>query len=60
MFELDERIALAQQVLGDLDGVEVLGFDNLLADFARQQEVNVILRGLRAVSDFEYEFQLEE
>lgn len=58
MFELDERIALAQQVLGDLDGVEVLGFDNLLADFARQQEVNVILRGLRAVSDFEYEFQL--
>lgn len=58
MFELDERIALAQQVLGDLGGVEVLGFDNLLADFARQQEVNVILRGLRAVSDFEYEFQL--
>ena len=57
-FNLDERIALAQGVLADLNGVEVVGFDNLLADFARQQEVNVILRGLRAVSDFEYEFQL--
>jgi len=57
-FNLDERIALAQRVLADLNGVEVVGFDNLLADFARQQEVNVILRGLRAVSDFEYEFQL--
>lgn len=57
-FDLDERIALAQGVLADLNGIEVVGFDNLLADFARQQGVNVILRGLRAVSDFEYEFQL--
>lgn len=57
-FDLDERIALAQEVLADLNGVEVVGFDILLADFARQQGVNVILRGLRAVSDFEYEFQL--
>ncbi len=58
LFGLDERVALAQEILADLRGVEVVGFDNLLADFARQQEVNVILRGLRAVSDFEYEFQL--
>ncbi|MCW8887823.1 MAG: pantetheine-phosphate adenylyltransferase, partial [Gammaproteobacteria bacterium] len=58
MFDLQERIALAEQVLGDMKGVEVLGFDSLLADFARQHHVNVILRGLRAVSDFEYEFQL--
>ncbi|MCW8982990.1 MAG: pantetheine-phosphate adenylyltransferase [Gammaproteobacteria bacterium] len=58
MFDLQERIALAEQVLGDMKGVEVLGFDTLLADFARQHHVNVILRGLRAVSDFEYEFQL--
>ncbi len=58
LFDLEERVALAQEVLADLRGVEVVGFDNLLADFARQQGVNVILRGLRAVSDFEYEFQL--
>lgn len=57
-FDLDERIALARGVLAGLSGIEVIGFDNLLADFARQQGVNVILRGLRAVSDFEYEFQL--
>ncbi len=58
MFSSAERIALAEDVLGDLGGVEVLGFDILLANFARQQEVDVILRGLRAVSDFEFEFQL--
>jgi len=58
LFDLQERIALAQEVLADIEGVEVLGFDNLLADFAREHQVNVILRGLRAVSDFEYEFQL--
>jgi len=58
MFDLDERIAMAQEVLADMKGIEVVGFDNLLADFARQHGVNVILRGLRAVSDFEYEFQL--
>ncbi len=58
LFNLDERVALAQEVLAGLKGVEIVGFDILLADFARQQGVNVILRGLRAVSDFEYEFQL--
>jgi pantetheine-phosphate adenylyltransferase len=58
MFDLQERIALASEVLAGMKGVEVVGFDTLLADFSRQQGVNVILRGLRAVSDFEYEFQL--
>lgn len=57
-FDLQERITMAQEVLADIEGVEVLGFDILLANFARQHGVDVILRGLRAVSDFEYEFQL--
>lgn len=59
LFTQDERIELAKTVLKPLqNNVEVIGFDCLLADFARQQKVHVILRGLRAVSDFEYEFQL--
>jgi pantetheine-phosphate adenylyltransferase len=55
---LDVRCDLAREVLGHLPNVEVVGFDNLLADFVKQKEANIILRGLRAVSDFEYEFQL--
>ena len=55
---LDVRCDLAREVLGHLPNVEVVGFDNLLADFVQQQKANIILRGLRAVSDFEYEFQL--
>ncbi|MDH5784185.1 MAG: pantetheine-phosphate adenylyltransferase [Chromatiales bacterium] len=58
LFSLDERIELAQGALCELDNVEVSGFDSLLADFAREHSARVILRGLRAVSDFEYEFQL--
>lgn len=58
MLELEQRVALAQKVLGHLDNVEVVGFDNLLAEFVRENNANIILRGLRAVSDFEYEFQL--
>jgi len=57
-FTLDERLEMARQVLGDLRNVEVVGFTGLLIDFARQQNARVIVRGLRAVSDFEYEFQL--
>lgn len=55
---LSTRIELVQQSVGHLPGVSVLGFDNLLIHFAEEQQVRVILRGLRAVSDFEYEFQL--
>lgn len=58
LFTLDERVALAKAVTGEFSNVLVIGFDNLLVECARQQGVDVILRGLRAVSDFEYEFQL--
>ncbi len=57
-FALAQRVDLAQQALADLPNVEVRGFDVLLASFAREQGAGVILRGLRAVSDFEHEFQL--
>ncbi|MDZ7661774.1 pantetheine-phosphate adenylyltransferase [Thiohalophilus sp.] len=57
-FSLEERIALANEVLQPDDNVTVCGFDTLLVDFMRQQNATVIIRGLRAVSDFEYEFQL--
>lgn len=58
VFSLEERIGLAQTVLGNYDNVEVCGFDGLLVDFAHEKKANIIIRGLRAVSDFEYEFQL--
>ena len=57
-FDFDERIALATEVLAEHDCVEVKGFCNLLVDFAREQNADTIIRGLRAVSDLEYEFQL--
>ena len=57
-FTLAERVAMAREVLGDDQRVEVVGFDGLLTDFVRRQGARVVLRGLRAVSDFEYEFQL--
>ena len=57
-FTLDERIAMAREVLGDMKNVEVVGFSSLLTEFVKKQNARVVLRGLRAVSDFEYEFQL--
>ena len=57
-FELDERVALARATLAEVSNVEVRGFDTLLARFVTECGAGVILRGLRAVSDFEYEFQL--
>jgi len=57
-FPLQERIDMASEVLGGVKNLKVVGFDGLLIDFVRQQEARVVLRGLRAVSDFEYEFQL--
>lgn len=57
-FSLEQRIELAEQVLADCPNVTVKGFNILLIDFARQQNATVLIRGLRAVSDFEYEFQL--
>ena len=58
LFSIEERVALMQQVVEKFSGVEIIGFDNLLIECAAEQGANVILRGLRAVSDFEYEFQL--
>lgn len=58
MFNLAERVDLANAVLGDIKNVEVMGYDGLTVDFARDHGLSVIIRGLRAVSDFEYEFQL--
>jgi pantetheine-phosphate adenylyltransferase len=58
LFALEERIAMTQRALGGLENVEVVGFDNLLMDFVKSLGASIIVRGLRAVSDFEYEFQL--
>ncbi|MDH5444319.1 MAG: pantetheine-phosphate adenylyltransferase [Gammaproteobacteria bacterium] len=58
VFNLEERVEMATEVVSSLGNVEVCGFDCLLIEFVRQQQAQVILRGLRAVSDFEYEFQL--
>lgn len=58
LFSLEEREDMANQVLGHLDNVQVIGFDGLLAHFFRKVNATAIMRGLRAVSDFEYEFQL--
>jgi pantetheine-phosphate adenylyltransferase len=58
MFTMEERMQLARNVLADIKGVSVDGFDDLLIACARRHDARVILRGLRAVSDFEYEFQM--
>ncbi|MCK5898386.1 MAG: pantetheine-phosphate adenylyltransferase [Methylococcales bacterium] len=58
LFSLDERIELLRSVTEKQLNIKVIGFNNLLIDFAKQQHASVILRGLRTVSDFEYEFQL--
>jgi pantetheine-phosphate adenylyltransferase len=57
-FSLQERIEIAREVLFDVKNLTVVGFAGLLTDFVREQSARVVLRGLRAVSDFEYEFQL--
>jgi pantetheine-phosphate adenylyltransferase len=58
MFPLETRVDLAQRVLNDLTNVEVLGYSGLTVDFARAHQATIVVRGLRAVSDFEFEFQL--
>lgn len=58
IFTLEERVAMATELIKDLPNVKVFGFTGLLRDFLRERNANVILRGLRAVSDFEYEFQM--
>lgn len=58
MFSLDERVALARKVLRSFKNVQVTGYEGLTVDFAKKNKLQVIVRGLRAISDFEYEFQL--
>jgi len=58
LFDLEQRVAMAEQVLAEFDNVVVCGFSDLLVHFVRAKNAKVILRGLRAVSDFEYEMQL--
>lgn len=58
MFSLDERVALAQEATAHLQNVKVVGFSDLMAKFARDQQATILIRGLRAVADFEYEMQL--
>ncbi len=58
LFSLEQRIELCERSLAHLDNIEVVGFSNLLIDFAKSQGSSCVLRGLRAVADFEYEFQL--
>ncbi|MCK9238458.1 MAG: pantetheine-phosphate adenylyltransferase [Thiopseudomonas sp.] len=58
LFSLQERVELAEKVTEHLPNVKVYGFNNLLAHFVKEVEANILMRGLRAVSDFEYEFQL--
>ena len=58
LFTLEQRVDLARRVLADVPNVEVMGYTGLTVEFARSHGLNVIMRGLRAVSDFEFEFQL--
>jgi pantetheine-phosphate adenylyltransferase len=58
LFSLDERVGMARAVFADFANVQVCGFGGLLMNFVRECDARVVLRGLRAVSDFEYEFQL--
>ena len=58
LFPLEKRIELVKTVIADVPNVEVMGYTGLTVDFARQHDLNVMMRGLRAVSDFEFEFQL--
>lgn len=58
MFSVAERIEMLEEAIDDQAGVEIVAFDGLLVNAAREHEANAIIRGLRAVSDFEYEFQM--
>jgi pantetheine-phosphate adenylyltransferase len=58
LFALQERVSLIESVVEEFSNVQVIGFNNLLVECAKQHQASVIIRGLRAVSDFEYEFQM--
>ena len=58
LFDVEERLAMIRETVQDIDNVQVVAFDGLVVDLVRQQGTNVILRGIRTMSDFEYEFQM--
>ena len=58
LFNLDERVSMAEEILKELTNVRIVGYSNLTIHFAKQENLNVIIRGIRAVSDYEFEFQL--
>lgn len=58
LFTFDERLKIAQEIFDDHEGIEVIGFEDLLVDFMVRMNSQILVRGLRAVSDFEYEFQM--
>ncbi|MBI6548054.1 pantetheine-phosphate adenylyltransferase [Xenorhabdus lircayensis] len=58
MFSLEERVALAKEVTAHLENVDVIGFSELMVNFAKKQQATILIRGVRSVSDFEYEWQL--
>jgi pantetheine-phosphate adenylyltransferase, bacterial len=60
LFTINERVELLQQVVGHLDNVEVISFEGLLVDFVKEYEAGAVVRGLRAVTDFEYEIQMAQ
>ena len=60
LFSVDERVNMLKEVTKDIPNVEVLSFSGLLVDFARQHKVQTIIRGLRAVTDFEYELAMSQ
>ena len=57
LFSLEDRVALAREALANFDNVEVAGFDGMLVDFAKEKGAQYLVKGLRAITDFEYEFQ---
>ena len=60
LFSVEERVKMLKEVTKDIDNVIIVPFDGLLIDFARQQEAKLVIRGLRAITDFEYELQMSQ
>ncbi|MDO4188751.1 MAG: pantetheine-phosphate adenylyltransferase [Lachnospiraceae bacterium] len=60
LFSVDERVKMIEEIVGDLENVTVVSYEGLLVDYAREMGANVIIRGLRAVTDFEYELQMSQ
>jgi len=60
LFTLEERVGMVKEVVANLDGIEVDSFDGLLVDYAKRRDIGIVVKGLRAVTDFEYELQMAQ